>query len=156
MLPLNQLQLSLPKTPQREKQKKVLLTLLTIESADKDLRASFLKKVNLAKQSYDYTDETKDTKQKQERLTAINELIQYLSDQRMVTNYFITNIESVMDMIKKNIFRPLPSTNRNNVALGVSETGVEEEEQEPDPSWVHIRGIYEIFLQLIRKSTIKV
>ena len=66
----------------------------------------------------------------------------------MVTNYFITNIER-MDMIKKNIFRPLPSTNRNNVALGVSETGVEEEEQEPDPSWVHIRGIYEIFLQLI-------
>ena len=55
-------------------------------------------------------------------------------------------------MIKKNIFRPLPSTNRNNVALGVSETGVEEEEQEPDPSWVHIRGIYEIFLQLIRKN----
>ena len=67
----------------------------------------------------------------------------------MVTNYFITNIESVLDMNKKNIFRPLPSTNRNNVALGVSETGVEEEEQEPDPSWVHIRGIYEIFLQLI-------
>ena len=71
----------------------------------------------------------------------------------MVTNYFITNIESVMDMIKKNIFRPLPSTNRNNVALGVSETGVEEEEQEPDPSWVHIRGIYAIFLKKKKKST---
>lgn len=72
-----------------------------------------------------------------------------LSDQRLVTQFFIPNIENVMDMIKKNIFRPLPNTNRNNIALAVSETGIEEEEQEPDHSWVHIRGIYDIFLQLV-------
>ena len=113
------------------------------------MRASFLKKINLAKVTYDYSDETKDQKQKQERLSAINELITMLGDQRMVINLFIPNIENVMDMIKKNIFRPLPCTNRSNLNLAVSETGVEEEEQEPDPSWVHIRGIYEIFLQLI-------
>ena len=53
-----------------------------------------------------------------------------------------------MDMIKKNIFRPLPNANRGN-SLAVSETGVEEEEQEPDHTWPHIRGIYEIFLQLV-------
>ena len=72
-----------------------------------------------------------------------------LNDQRMVTSLFIQNIDNVMDMIKKNIFRPLPNANRNNVALGVSETGIEEEEQEPDHSWTHIKGIYDIFLQLI-------
>ena len=72
-----------------------------------------------------------------------------IGDQRLVTSLFIPNIESVMDMIKKNIFRPLPCTNRANVSLGVSETGIEEEEQDPDPSWPHIRGIYELFLQLI-------
>ena len=66
----------------------------------------------------------------------------------MVTQLFIPNIENVMDMIKKNIFRPLPNANRGN-SLAVSETGVEEEEQEPDHTWPHIRGIYEIFLQLI-------
>ena len=70
-----------------------------------------------------------------------------LSDQRMVTQLFIPNIESVMEMIKKNIFRPLPCTNKGS-GLGVSETGVEEEEQKPDPSWEHIKGIYDIFLQL--------
>ena len=113
------------------------------------MRASFLKKINLAKVTYDYSDETKDQKQKQERLSAINELVGMLSDQRMVTNLFIPNIDNVMDMIKKNIFRPLPCTNRSNLNLAVSETGVEEEEQEPEPSWIHIRGIYEIFLQLI-------
>ena len=62
--------------------------------------------------TYDYADEQKDSKQKSERLTAINDLIQLLNDQRMVTQLFIPNIETVMDMIKKNIFRPLPNTNR--------------------------------------------
>ena len=108
---------------------------------------SFLKKVNLAKVTYDYADEQKDSKQKSERLTAINDLIQLLNDQRMVTQLFIPNIETVMDMIKKNIFRPLPNANRGNLA--VTEQGVEEEEQEPDHSWPHIRGIYEIFLNLV-------
>ena len=97
--------------------------------------------------TYDYADEQKDSKQKSERLTAINDLIQLLNDQRMVTQLFIPNIETVMDMIKKNIFRPLPNTNRGNLA--VTEQGVEEEEQEPDHSWPHIRGIYEIFLNLV-------
>ena len=103
--------------------------------------------MNLTKITYDYADEQKDSKQKQERLTAINDLIQLLNDQRMVTQLFIPNIETVMDMIKKNIFRPLPNANRGNLA--VTEQGVEEEEQEPDHSWPHIRGIYEIFLNLV-------
>ena len=70
----------------------------------------------------------------------------------MVTQLFIPNIESVMDMIKKNIFRPLPNTNRGNLA--VTEQGVEEEEQEPDHSWPHIKGIYEIFLKSIDSHAI--
>ena len=109
---------------------------------------SFLKKINLAKVTYDYSDESKEQKAKAERINAINDLIQLLSDQRMVTQLFIPNIENVMDMIKKNIFRPLPNANRGN-ALAVTETGVEEEEQEPDNRWIHIRGIYDIFLQLV-------
>lgn len=72
-----------------------------------------------------------------------------LEDQRMVTSLFIPHIDIVIDMITKNIFRPLPSTKKGNVNLSMSETGVEEEEQEPDPTWPHIRGVYDIFLQLI-------
>lgn len=105
--------------------------------------------MNLAKTIYDYADENKDAKLKSERLTAVNELIEMLNDQRMVTSLFIPHIEIVMEMITKNIFRPLPSLKRNNINLGMSETGVETEEQESDPSWTYIRGIYEIFLQLI-------
>jgi len=72
-----------------------------------------------------------------------------LNDQRIVTTLFIPHIELVMEMITKNIFRPLPCLRKNNITLGVSETGVETEEQESDPAWPHLRGIYEIFLQVI-------
>ena len=46
-------------------------------------------------------------------------------------------------MIEKNIFRPLPNVKKAN--LGFSETGIEQED-EVDPSWPHIQGIYEFFL----------
>jgi hypothetical protein len=48
----------------------------------------------------------------------------------MVTSLFIPNSGNAMDMIKKDIFRPLPNSNRNNINLGVSETAIEEYEQE--------------------------
>jgi serine/threonine-protein phosphatase 2A regulatory subunit B' len=108
-----------------------------------------LKKINLAKTAYDYSDENREAKQKSERLAAINELIEMLNDQRMVTSLFIPHIDLVMEMITKNIFRPLPSLKKNNINLAMQETGVEADEQESDPAWPHIRGVYEIFLQLI-------
>jgi hypothetical protein len=46
-------------------------------------------------------------------------------------------------MIEKNIFRPLPNVKKSN--LGFSETGVEAEE-DMDPTWYNLQGIYEFFL----------
>jgi hypothetical protein len=46
-------------------------------------------------------------------------------------------------MIEKNIFRPLPNVKKGS--LGFSETGVETEE-DMDPAWPHLQGIYEFFL----------
>ena len=48
-------------------------------------------------------DESKDSKPKAERLSAINDLIQLLNDQRMVTQLFIPNIETVMELNSFNI-----------------------------------------------------
>lgn len=108
-----------------------------------------MKKVNLARNTFDYTDENKDAKLKSERLAAINEITEMLNDQKLVTSLFIPQMDLLMETITKNIFRPLPCLKRNSIALGMSDTGVDNEEQESDPSWPHIRGIYEIFLQII-------
>jgi len=76
-----------------------------------------------------------------------------LQDQKTVVSLIIPNLDDVMTMIEKNIFRPLPNFKRNN--MGFSETGVEQEE-EVEPSWPHIQGIYELFLQLVINEAVEV
>jgi hypothetical protein len=80
---------------------------------------------------YDYKEETKDVRAKvsytrknitlilnlilllqTERLNAINELQQMLSDQKNVATLILPNLDEVMQMIEKNIFRPLPSVKK--------------------------------------------
>lgn len=47
----------------------------------------------------------------------------------------IPNLDDVMTMIEKNIFRSLPNIKKSN--LSFNETGVEQEE-EIDPAWPHL------------------
>jgi len=56
-------------------------------------------------------------------------------------------------MIERNIFRCLPNIKKTNLAF--SETGMEQEE-ETDPAWPHLQGVYEFFLQLIMNDAIEV
>lgn len=58
-----------------------------------------------------------------------------LSDQRAVATLIIPNLDEVIQMIEKNIFRPLPNVKKMN--MGFSETGIEQED-EVDPAWPHI------------------
>ena len=87
-------------------------------------------------QIYDYTDEKKDVKGKNERLNAINGLQQMLQTQKNVTQLLLPNLDSVISMIEKNIFRPLPNIKKGG-GLAFSETGIEQEE-EVDPSWPYL------------------
>lgn len=65
----------------------------------------------------------------------------------------IPHLDEVLNMIEKNIFRPLPNVKKSN--LGMAETGVDQEE-EMDPAWPHLQGIYEFFLQLVIHESIEV
>jgi serine/threonine-protein phosphatase 2A regulatory subunit B' len=115
--------------------------------AKTNARDAFMKKVQMCMTTYNYADETKDVKGKQERLTALSELQQMLSDQKTVVSSIIPNLNILMEMIERNIFRPLPNV-KKNAGIGMSETGIEQDE-EIDPSWPHLQGVYEFFLQLI-------
>ena len=88
-----------------------------------------------------------------ERLNAIQELQQMLQDQKNVVSVIIPNLDEVMRMIEKNIFRPLPNVKKSN--LGFTETGIDQEE-EMDPAWPHLQGIYEFFLQLVINESVEV
>ena len=76
-----------------------------------------------------------------------------LQDQKAVVSVIIPQLDDVMTMIEKNIFRPLPNVNKAN--LQFSETGVEQEE-EVDPAWPHLQGVYEFFIQLIINEAVEV
>ena len=76
-----------------------------------------------------------------------------LQDQKTVVSLIIPHLDDVMTMIEKNIFRPLPNVKKSN--LQFSETGVEQEE-ELDPAWPHLQGIYEFFLQLVINEAVEV
>jgi serine/threonine-protein phosphatase 2A regulatory subunit B' len=76
-----------------------------------------------------------------------------LSDQKNVATLIIPNLDEVMQMIEKNIFRPLPNVKKSNI--GLSDTGLEQED-EVDPAWPHLQGIYEFFLQLVINESVDV
>jgi len=86
-------------------------------------------------------------------LNAIQDLQMLLQDQKNVSSYILPNLDEVMDMIEKNIFRPLPNVKKSN--LGFAETGIEQEE-DMDPAWPHLQGIYEFFLQLVINEAVEV
>ena len=76
-----------------------------------------------------------------------------LADQKTVVSIIINNMDETMQMIEKNIFRPLPNVKKSN--LNFAETGIDQEE-EMDPAWPHLQGIYEFFLQLVINESVEV
>jgi len=119
----------------------------------KSAKDAFLKKIDVCMKIYDYRDESKDVKAKNERLSAINELQNLLQDQKSVVQLIIPNLDHCVQMIEKNIFRCLPNVKKSNLAF--SETGIDQEE-ETDPAWPHLQGVYEFFLQLIINEAVEV
>lgn len=74
-----------------------------------------------------------------------------MNEQNCLTALIIPHLELVMEMIEKNLFRPLPVLKK---APPPTEgmTVMEEEDLLIDPSWPHLQPVYEFFLQLISKE----
>ena len=60
-----------------------------------------------------------------------------LNDQKNVVSYVLPNLDFIIEMIEKNIFRPLPNIKKTG-GISAAETGIEQEE-EIDPSWPHLQ-----------------
>ncbi len=112
----------------------------------KDSKEVFLKKLQICSQVLDFNDESRFVQEKSERLKILQELQENISSQIQMTNLIVPNIEAVINMIKRNIFRPLPIVKKQGLA---GESGMDDEEVILDPSWPHLLPVYEFFLQLI-------
>lgn len=83
----------------------------------------------------------------------LSELSDVLANQHQVINLVIPNLQRVMDMIQKNIFRPLPLVKNTEVE---GELPVGDDDMVLDPSWPHLQPVYEFFLQLIVNDAVDV
>lgn len=116
-------------------------------------RELFLKKIQFCRQTLDFNDEGKNTMEKNERLRYLAELTEILGNQNMVNSLVVPNLEPIMDMIQKNIFRPLPIVKKQGAGADVE---IEGDEVILDPSWPHLQPVYEYFFQLIINESAEV
>lgn len=112
----------------------------------KEYKDQFIKKLQFCCIQYDYADDKKSSKEKNERMSYLAELSDSLNDQGHMTSLIIPHLDMVFEMIEKNIFRPLPTLKKSS---DPAEIGMEDDEVLHDPCWPHLQPVYEFFLQLI-------
>ena len=93
--------------PQRQSQP-TNIPLNKQQQQSKDTKESFLRKVAFCSNIFDFKDENKNIDEKTNRLKYLQELSEMLTVQNNVINMVIPNLDNVMEMIQKNLFRPLP------------------------------------------------
>lgn len=105
----------------------------------------FIRKLNLCCVVFDFTDPTKNLKEKEIKRQTLVELVDYVS---AVNGKFTeTVMQEIVKMVSVNIFRRLTPQPRDNKVLETFDG--EEEEPSMDPSWPHLQLIYEFVLRFV-------
>ncbi|KAJ0969119.1 hypothetical protein J5N97_021996 [Dioscorea zingiberensis] len=108
----------------------------------------FIKKVNLCCVLFDFTDPTKNLKEKEIKRQTLLELVDYVTS---ANGKFPENVmQEIAKMVAVNLFRNLTSMPRENK---ISEAfDLEDEEPVMDPAWPHLQIVYEFFLRFVASS----
>ena len=117
----------------------------------KPSKETLLKKLKACEVPIDYTDPNKDIKEKSDRIRAIKHLQAMIEDEKTMQHVIVPNLDKVMEMIEKNIFRPLP----NISSLEADEGDGIDQENMTDPAWPYLMGIYEIFHMCITSNLVE-
>ncbi|XP_010682885.2 serine/threonine protein phosphatase 2A 57 kDa regulatory subunit B' theta isoform [Beta vulgaris subsp. vulgaris] len=105
----------------------------------------FIKKLHLCCHVFDFTDPTKNLKEKEIKRQTLLELVDYIS---LANGRFLENAtQEVIKMVATNLFRAPAAQPRENKT--VEGHDMEEEEPSMDPAWPHLQIVYELFLRFI-------
>lgn len=105
----------------------------------------FIKKLNMCCVVFDFTDSTKNPKEKEVKRQTLLELVDYVSS---VNGKFTeSTMQEITKMVSINLFRTLTSPPRENKILEAFD--VEEDEPLYDPAWSHLQVVYEFFMRFI-------
>ena len=121
--------------PEYKTEEILIKSKLPAESENQNLAADqFLKLIQKCSLTYNYSKKAKDKEAKSERLSGLQELREFLNDPQNITNYILPNLDLVLEMIRKNIFRPLPMNSNCADNVGPSEPGEELDDNIIDPA----------------------
>lgn len=105
----------------------------------------FIKKLNLCCVVFDFTDPTKNLKEKEIKRQTLVELVDHVSS----ANGKFTEpvMQEIVKMVSINLFRTINSQPRENKILEAFDA--EEEEPLMDPAWPHLQLVYEFLLRFV-------
>ncbi|CAK9858520.1 unnamed protein product [Sphagnum jensenii] len=108
----------------------------------------FVRKLNLCCYIFDFTDPTKDVKEKEIKRQTLLELVDYVTSG---TGKFTEAVfEDISKMLVANLFRTLPPSAHENT--GSESFDAEEEEPTMEPAWPHLQIVYEFLLRYVVSS----
>ncbi|KAH9308038.1 hypothetical protein KI387_035949, partial [Taxus chinensis] len=105
----------------------------------------FIKKVNLCSHLFDFSDPTKNAREKDIKRQTLLELVDFIQSGSNKLNE--TAQEELAKMITENLFRGLPPASHENT--GSESFDPEEEEPCMEPSWPHLQIVYELLLRYV-------
>jgi serine/threonine-protein phosphatase 2A regulatory subunit B' len=110
----------------------------------------FIRKLQLCCYIFDFTDPTRNVKEKEIKRQTLLELVDYVTSG---TGKFTEAVfEDISKMLVVNLFRTLPPSSHENTG---SETfDPEEEEPTMEPAWPHLQIVYEFLLRYVVSSEI--
>ena len=103
----------------------------------------FVKKLSMCCIVFDFTDPSKNLKEKDIKRQTLLELVDYISS--VTSKFNEITMQEITKMIAANLFRALP--NHDNKVLYVYDP--EDDEPTLEPSWSHLQIVYEFLLRFI-------
>jgi serine/threonine-protein phosphatase 2A regulatory subunit B' len=105
----------------------------------------FVKKLNMCCFVFDFTNPTKDLKEKDIKRQTLVELADYVASAN--GKFPEPVMQEMIKMVSTNLFRTLTSPPRENKVLEAFD--LEEEEPSMDPAWPHLQVVYEFLLRIV-------
>ncbi|KAB2075157.1 hypothetical protein ES319_A07G202300v1 [Gossypium barbadense] len=105
----------------------------------------FLKKLSLCYVVFDFSDPSKNLREKEIKRQTLLELVDYISS--VSSKFNEVAMQEVTRMVAANLFRTFPSPNHDSKILEMYD--MEDEEPAMDPAWPHLQIVYELLLRFV-------
>lgn len=105
----------------------------------------FLKKLSMCCVIFDFSDPSKNLREKDIKRQTLLELVDYISS--VASKFNEVAMQEITRMVAANLFRTFPSPNHDNKLLEMYD--LDEEEPAMDPAWPHLQIVYELFLRFV-------